>query len=290
MIHNHYGGRVGFFAQTMYAKVFSQIFDSSIADDYHLRHFFTDLLVLADINGVVDMTPTAISARTRIPIEEVARCISILEKPDRESRTPEHDGRRIAKLDEHRSWGWVIINYDRFRAIASDEQRREKNRKRVQKYREKKACNAAVTPCNAVSRMSRHAEAEAEANAEAHTHAESVRAEEKGLEASGNGEYESFVLELLAFYKRRPGTHLTFVEQSSIAEIVRCRQFWKDEWSTIKTLRDKEGRYFPQSLSKLISNWQETLDRAANHVPEGRPVKTIMDKEIDSIERQISRL
>ncbi len=129
----------------MYAKVFAQIFDSSIADNYPLRHFFMDLLVLADCDGVVDMTPTAIAARTRIPLPEVTAMLAALEQPDHESRTPDHDGRRIARLDDHRTWGWCIINYDKFRKIAREEQRREKTRLRTLKWREKTACDAPVT-------------------------------------------------------------------------------------------------------------------------------------------------
>ena len=137
----------------MYAKVFTQIFDSSIADDYKLRHFFMDLLVLADPNGVVDMTPTSIAARTRMPLAAVTEYIAKLESPDPESRTPDHDGRRLEKLDEHRTWGWCILNYDRFRQTASEEQRREKTRARVQKLRDKIKCNAPVTLGNASNAM-----------------------------------------------------------------------------------------------------------------------------------------
>lgn len=131
----------------MYAKVFTQIFDSSIADDYKLRHFFMDLLVLADINGVVDMTPTAIAGRTRIPLEEVQGYLASLEGPDTESRTQEHEGRRIVRLDEHRTWGWCILNYHKFRAIASEDQRKALTRERVRRFREKS--NAPVTLSNA---------------------------------------------------------------------------------------------------------------------------------------------
>lgn len=135
----------------MYAKVFAQIFDSSIADDFRLRHFFMDMLVLADVNGVVDMTPTAIAARTRIPLKDVSVMLATLEQPDPESRTPDHDGRRIAKLDEHRTWGWCILNYDKFRSLASEEQRREKTRIRTEKWRKKRS----VTHCDAGDAMQR---------------------------------------------------------------------------------------------------------------------------------------
>jgi hypothetical protein len=141
----------------MYAKVFCQIFDSSIADNYPLRHFFMDLLVLADADGCVDMTPAAIAARTRIPLADVTAMLATLEQPDRESRTPDADGRRIERLDEHRTWGWHIINYARFRQIASEEQRKASQRERFQRWKSKKneAANAPLTPANASNAMQR---------------------------------------------------------------------------------------------------------------------------------------
>jgi hypothetical protein len=137
----------------LYAKVFAQIFDSSIADDYRLRHFFMDLLVLSDQNGVVDMTSSAIAARTRIPLPDVVEMLSKLEAPDTESRTPDHGGRRLVKIDDHRTWGWHIVNYEAFRNIATEEQRRLKTRERVARFKLKQKAlgvsNGEVTLANA---------------------------------------------------------------------------------------------------------------------------------------------
>lgn len=137
----------------MFAKIFTQIFDSSIAEDYQTRHVFEDLLKLCDINGVVDMTPEAIARRTKVPFEIVTRGIAELEKPDARSRNPAHGGARIVRLDEHRDWGWFVVNYEHYRAIASEDQRREKTRLRVQRYREKE--KRTVTPRNASNAMQR---------------------------------------------------------------------------------------------------------------------------------------
>lgn len=137
----------------MYAKIFGQIFDSSIADDYELRHFFMDLLVLADVNGVVNMTPSAISARTRIPIQKVNELLPRLEASDSESQSVLENGARIRRLDDHRTWGWEIVNYLKYRAIASEEQRREGTKLRTRKWRdnkEKSIGDAPVTQCDAV--------------------------------------------------------------------------------------------------------------------------------------------
>src|SRR5258708_40136248 len=108
----------------MYAKVFVQIFDSSIADDYRLRQFFVDLLVLCEIDGVVDMTHEAIAGRTRIPLEDVYRMISELEKPDPKSRTRSKEGRRLVRISPARKWGWRIVNYLSYRGIKDENERR----------------------------------------------------------------------------------------------------------------------------------------------------------------------
>jgi len=123
----------------MYAKVFGKILDSSIAEDWYLRHVFMDLLVLADRDGIVDMTLEAIARRTNAPdIPMLKRAISGLESPDTASRTEEDDGRRIERIDEHRDWGWKIINFERYRKLKTTEELREKNREKVRRYRERK--------------------------------------------------------------------------------------------------------------------------------------------------------
>ena len=126
----------------MFAKVFGQIYDSSISEDYLLRLVFEDFLTLADVNGVVDMTPESISRRTNVPLDIVKKYITVLESPDPVSRRKNDGGRRIVRLDEHRDWGWLIVNYEFYRNLASEDQRREKTRQRVMKYREKQPCNA----------------------------------------------------------------------------------------------------------------------------------------------------
>jgi hypothetical protein len=118
----------------MFAKVFAQIFDSSISEDYMVRHIFMDLLVLADQEGIVDMTLTAISRRTNVPPELISRAIERLMENDSTSRSSAEDGRRLGRLDSHRNWGWYIVNWDKYRNMRDEEARksyfREYQRKR----------------------------------------------------------------------------------------------------------------------------------------------------------------
>ncbi len=137
----------------MYAKVFTQILDSSVAENYHVRHMFEDMLKLCDLNGVVDMTFGAIARRLKMPVKSVRLWIAELEKPDPESRTTDHEGRRLVLLDDHRDWGWLIVNHAYYRQLASEEQRREKTRIRTEKWRKKKSCDAPVTHGDASDAM-----------------------------------------------------------------------------------------------------------------------------------------
>lgn len=107
---------------------------------------------------------------------------------------------------------------------------------------------------------------------------------EKEGGTGGNGELDPvFVKDLLATYRRSAESRLSYSEQSTLAEIIRERPRYRSEWDVIITLKQKEPRYFPQSLSKLLTSWQETLDRANNWVPEVKPIKSLIEKELERL-------
>lgn len=122
----------------LYARVFTKILDSSIAEDWQARHVFEDFLkvcTVGECGGVVDMTREALARRFNIPLDVLTRCIDILEAPDPKSRDQREDGRRIVRLDDHRDWGWQIVNwaeYDKLRTnadVAARVQRHRENKK-----------------------------------------------------------------------------------------------------------------------------------------------------------------
>ena len=130
----------------MYAKVFAQIFDSSIAEDYQTRHVFMDLLVLADPQGVVDMTLESIARRTNVPIKILRASICKLLTADVNSRTATSDGRRLIPIDEGRAWGWRIVNFTVYHGMKDENSRREYMRTYMRKRR---ACKHDVNAVNA---------------------------------------------------------------------------------------------------------------------------------------------
>ncbi len=122
----------------MFVKLFAQIFDSSIASDANLRHVFMDLLVMADSDGVVDMTDDAIARRANMPLATIQDAIKSLSAPDPLSRSGIEEGRRIIPIDPKRPWGWQIVNYQHYRGLRTEESRRDYFREYRRKEREAK--------------------------------------------------------------------------------------------------------------------------------------------------------
>lgn len=96
------------------------------------------LVVLADADGIVDMTPQAIAAHTSIPLDIITKGLTKLEEADPYSRTPGEEGRRIVLIDGHKPWGWQIVNYLKYKHLKDSAEVREQTRERVRKHREKR--------------------------------------------------------------------------------------------------------------------------------------------------------
>lgn len=157
----------------MYTKVFRSIYDGTLADNWQALVTFEQLLILADDAGVVDMTIAAIQRTTGIPIEILTAGISALESPDGGSRTPDMEGRRIVRLDDHRDWGWFLVNFAKYRQLMSRDEKREADRTRIaaQRLEEKARKINGVATCSGLSpdvaEVADVAYTEAEAEAEA---------------------------------------------------------------------------------------------------------------------------
>lgn len=121
----------------MYVKLFASLYQGTLRGRPNEILVFTNLLAHADRYGVVDKHWRAIAEETGLNHDEVQAAIQVLESPDAESRSPEREGRRIYRLDDHRAWGWQIVNYEKYRAIRSEDDRREQNRLAQERFRNK---------------------------------------------------------------------------------------------------------------------------------------------------------
>ena len=122
----------------MYCKLFASLYQGTLRGLSHEILVFTNLLASCDKEGFVDKHQRAIADETGLSVDQVKSAILKLEEPDPESRSPEEDGARLTRMDEHRAWGWHIVNYVKYRTIRNEDDRREQNRAAQERFRAKK--------------------------------------------------------------------------------------------------------------------------------------------------------
>lgn len=142
---------------TMYGKLFSQMYDGTLATKgpWQALVTFQQLIILCDKSGIIDMTPESVARRTTIPLEIIKTGIEALEQPDIESRSPELEGRRIVRLSDNRSWGWQIVNHAHYRTMRSQEERTEYMRNYQRQRRADKDVNNFVNNVSKYSQSSK---------------------------------------------------------------------------------------------------------------------------------------
>ena len=119
----------------MYGKIFDSMYEGTLYGHWEALVTFQQMIVLCDADGIIDMTPQAIAARTSIPLEIIEKGMKILEAPDPYSRTPDQEGRRIELIDAHRPWGWHIVNHEKYMRMQDADMVRAQTRERVRKHR-----------------------------------------------------------------------------------------------------------------------------------------------------------
>lgn len=151
VIRNDYSNRM-----TGFTKLFSTIIDSTVwREAMHVKVVWITMLAKADRNGVVPCSFPGLADAARVSLDECRDALDRLMAPDPHSRTKLYDGRRIEECDG----GWQILNYLKYRELASRDERRIKVRDAVAKHRR----NQSVISGNQSNHI---AEAEAEAEAE----------------------------------------------------------------------------------------------------------------------------
>ena len=145
----------GLFPVSSYTKLFHSILDSSVwQEDDRTRLVWITLLAMADQHGEIQASIPGVAKRAGVPLESAEAAIGKLMAPDRYSRTPDHEGRRIAKIEG----GWEILNHAKYRFEASIEDRREKAMERQRRRRNglQKQEGENITECDKALRSVTH--------------------------------------------------------------------------------------------------------------------------------------
>jgi hypothetical protein len=149
-----------------FTKLFSSIITSTIwSEDDKTRLVWITMLATADQRGIVEGSVPGLAVISRVTTEDCRAALLKLASPDPDSRTKEHEGRRIKDIDG----GWMLLNYAKYRAKMSADERREYMRLYMAEQRKaKQPVNSALTHVSNVNSSKpqlAHAEAEAEAEA-----------------------------------------------------------------------------------------------------------------------------
>lgn len=148
----------------LYAKIFASIYQGTLRGNAHGLLVFTNLLAHADEQGVADIHPRAISQEIGLTLEETQAALDFLESPDPDSRSPEDEGRRISRIDEHRSWGWFITNHAKYAAIRKADDRKLQINQAVKRHRERKKVKSVEIICNQPESMKAHIDLDIDLN------------------------------------------------------------------------------------------------------------------------------
>ena len=149
----------------MYAKLFTSIYQGTLRGNSNGILVFTNMLAHCDKHGICDIHPRAIAEEVGLSQEAVRASILELEAPDPESRSPEEEGRRIVRVDEHRAWGWRVVNFLKYRAIRDEDDRREQNRLAQEAWRlrkQSKPASATISPDQPIQKQKQIQKQEAE--------------------------------------------------------------------------------------------------------------------------------
>lgn len=115
-----------------YAKLFSSILSSTIwLEDHHIVRVWIALLAMKDQDGIVEASIPGLAHQARVTVAEAEEALQKFLSPDPYSRTPEHEGRRIAPVDG----GWIVLNHEKYRMKEAAEERRQKEAARSARRR-----------------------------------------------------------------------------------------------------------------------------------------------------------
>ena len=261
-----------------YTKLFSSIITSTIwTEDAQTCKAWVTLLALADKNGEVQASIPGLAQVAAIPVEAVERAIEKFLSPDKYSRTPDDEGRRIEVIPG----GWALINHSKYRDMQTDDDRRMQAAERQRRKREKEirngTCHAlsrSVTQCHEKSRQIPQAEAEAEADTEAE------REREEGARAPQPPPDLTEIMptgaaaDMIALQKRiqnvKPAWKLalTYEEQQSMMRNGSCLASLDDaDWKRITEymnakLPEGAGYWQPKSRGKFIESLPDVHSHA----------------------------
>jgi len=121
--------------ETYFAKLYATVTSSSLwSEELCVRVVFITMLARCNEVGYYGASIDGLARDANISEEEVERAIAILEAPDRRSRSPEYEGRRVKRV----RGGWLVLNAPKYRELRTRKAIDAARRKKAQRERDRR--------------------------------------------------------------------------------------------------------------------------------------------------------
>lgn len=123
----------------MYGKLFASLYTGSMIGAGPVPFALMPYVISnakpdKKLGGYVELNPVLLATIFGTSVKEIEQGIEFLCQPDPRSRTPDEGGRRLIKLGQ---FDYRVVNFEKYRAIKNEEDRREQNRVAQEKHRQK---------------------------------------------------------------------------------------------------------------------------------------------------------
>ena len=145
----------------MYGKFFASTFTGSMYGSGPDVFAVWGYVIANAVDSQVELNPRLLAGVIGTSPERIQAAIAILSSPDPNSRTKDHEGRRLIREGE---FAYHVPNFLTYRSIRNEEDRRAYNREKQREHRQR--VKASVNDSQSLSTLSAQAETEAEAKAE----------------------------------------------------------------------------------------------------------------------------
>lgn len=121
-----------------YTKLFASITESTIwTEPAGTRLVWITMLAKANRHGEVYASVPGLARLANVSLEDAERALTTFLSPDKYSRTPDHEGRRIEPIDG----GWRLLNFAKFDRQRSEIEAKEREAERKREWDRKNRAN-----------------------------------------------------------------------------------------------------------------------------------------------------
>ena len=127
-----------------FTKLFASLLDSTlwVEQPHHVVRVWVTMLAMADKDGLVAASVPGLARRACVTTAEAEEALRVFLSPDRYSRTPDHEGRRIREV----AGGWELLNYAKYRAKMVEDVRRDRARDSMRDLRARRSVESDSVP------------------------------------------------------------------------------------------------------------------------------------------------